>query len=247
MRYTGIPMGDAQLSTLSDGAIWYLVFLLSTTLHEAAHAFTAYLGGDDTASAAGVMTADPTPHIMRSPVGMVLAPIVSFVYAGWMMGWASVPYDPHWGARHPRKQALMSAAGPAANLLLAILALIAIKACLSAGAFIAPESVDFSRVVAPADAAAGGMWGALAILLSVTLNLNVLLCAFNLLPVPPLDGSGVLAGLWPNNRLTAFYRDTQESAMIGLLAAWILFGAIAGPLFSAVLMVVHPDVGYSAR
>ena len=78
------------------------------------------------------MTADPLPHILRSPFGMVFVPIFSFVTAGWVMGWASVPYNPHWAARHPRRAAWMSLAGPAANFALAGLALVALKALFRA-------------------------------------------------------------------------------------------------------------------
>ena len=75
---------------LALGAIWYLVFLFSTTCHEAAHALVAKLGGDTTAAEGGQVTLNPIPHIRRSPFGMVVVPILSFLVGGWMIGWASL-------------------------------------------------------------------------------------------------------------------------------------------------------------
>ena len=69
--------------------VWYLVFLFSTTFHEFSHAFLAYKGGDLTAYETGHVTLDPSPHIRRSPIGMVLVPIISYVQLGWMVGFAS--------------------------------------------------------------------------------------------------------------------------------------------------------------
>jgi hypothetical protein len=85
------------------GVTWYVVFLLSTTCHEAAHALAAKLGGDLTAFHGGQVSLDPVPHIRREPFGMVVFPILSLLVGGWMMGWASVPYDPFWAQRHPRR------------------------------------------------------------------------------------------------------------------------------------------------
>src|SRR5205807_5041545 len=94
-------------TSLVTGAVWYIVFLLSTTCHEAAHALAAKLGGDLTAFHGGQVSLDPTPHIRREPIGMLVAPILSYLMGGWMMGWASAPYDPFWARRHPRRAAWM--------------------------------------------------------------------------------------------------------------------------------------------
>src|SRR5215510_996176 len=107
---------------LVHGLIWYAVFLFSTTCHEASHALVAKLGGDPTAFHGGQVTLDPAPHIRREPFGMVLVPVISYLLGGWMIGWASAPYDPYWAYNHPDSSAKMSAAGPASNLVLAFLA-----------------------------------------------------------------------------------------------------------------------------
>ncbi|HEX5177464.1 MAG TPA: hypothetical protein VFV83_10565, partial [Chthoniobacteraceae bacterium] len=105
-----------------DGLLWYFVFLYSTVLHEAAHAWAAFRLGDDTAYRGGQVTIDPTPHIRREPFGMVIVPIISWFlnHGNWMIGWASAPYDPTWAQRYPRRAALMAAAGPCANLALVL-------------------------------------------------------------------------------------------------------------------------------
>src|SRR5256885_2129501 len=108
--------------SLFDGAAWYVVFLFSTTVHEASHAFTALRLGDDTAYRGGQVTLDPTPHIRREPFGMVLVPLLSYFFGGWMIGWASAPYDQQWALRYPKRSGLMALAGPAANLILVIVA-----------------------------------------------------------------------------------------------------------------------------
>src|ERR1700738_4309900 len=96
---------------LALGIIWYIVFLFSTTCHEASHALAAKIGGDLTAFEGGQVTLNPVPHIQRSPFGMVVVPIVSFLLGGWMIGWASAPYDPNWQRQYPRRSALMGLAG----------------------------------------------------------------------------------------------------------------------------------------
>ena len=102
--------------------LWYVAFLLSLTCHEAAHALAAKLGGDLTAFHGGQVTLNPVPHIKREPFGTVFVPLVSYFMGGWMIGWASAPYDPTWQMRYPHRAAWMAAAGPLANFTLAMLA-----------------------------------------------------------------------------------------------------------------------------
>ena len=129
------------------GVIWYIVFLFSTTCHEGAHALAAKIGGDTTAFEGGQVSLNPIPHIRRSPVGLVVVPIISYFVAHWMIGWASAPYDPQWQERHPHRAAWMALAGPAANFTLVILSAIAIHAGILAGVFERPASAGFTSVV----------------------------------------------------------------------------------------------------
>jgi Zn-dependent protease len=159
------------------------------------------------------------------------------------MGWASAPYDPVWAERHPKRAALMAAAGPAGNFMIAIVALVLIKAGLMAGIFAAPPSANFSRVIV---SAAAGDADFVATILSVFLMLNVLLGVFNLLPLPPLDGGSVFSIFLPED-LGRRVREFQSNGMfsiIGLLVAWRLFPSLIDPIFSTVLRLVHPGLSY---
>src|SRR5260221_2971904 len=115
-------MPDIKPELLVFGFIWYVAFLFSTTCHEASHALVAKIGGDDTAERGGQITLNPIPHIRREPWGMVIVPILSFFVFGWMMGWASAPFNPEWQRRYPRRSAWMALAGPAANFTLMLIA-----------------------------------------------------------------------------------------------------------------------------
>ena len=103
------------MDQLSLGLAWYAVLVFSLTFHEAAHAWAAQRGGDPTAYLGGQVTLDPRPHMRREPFGTVLVPLLSFSMSGFMIGWASTPFDPRWALEHPRRAAWMSLAGPAAN------------------------------------------------------------------------------------------------------------------------------------
>jgi Zn-dependent protease len=224
--------------------IWYLVFVFSTTFHEYAHAFVAYKGGDLTAYEGGQLSLDPLPHIRREPFGMVIVPLLSFVQMGWMIGWASVPYDPEWGRKNPRRQALMSLAGPTANLTLAVSALVALRVLLATHVFVMPSlgELSFTQMVSlPEGTPRQSLLGALAMALSIMLNLNALLGVFNLMPIPPLDGAAVLEGTAPR-QVGPLYQKLREVPMmsiLGLIIAWSLFRYIAYPVLSTVVMLLY--------
>ena len=107
---------------------WLPAFLFSTTVHEAAHAWAALRLGDPTAYLAGQVSLSPWPHVRRSPIGMLVVPVITSLTQGWTMGWASAPYDAAWADRHPRRAALMALAGPLGNLLLAAVAFALLRA-----------------------------------------------------------------------------------------------------------------------
>jgi len=230
--------------TLLLGVTWYVVFLLSTTCHEAAHALAAKIGGDLTASQGGQVSLDPIPHIRREPFGMVVFPILSYVVGGWMMGWASAPYDPFWANRHPRRAAWMSLAGPGANLSLAILAGLLIHAGIFIGVFTHPDAVGFTHIVV---AAQSGTAEGAATLLSVMFSLNLLLGVFNLLPLPPLDGFSAIGVLLPDGaarRFQQFGSRMGAFSIVGLLIAWRVFNPIFYPVFSLALRALYPGAGF---
>jgi len=217
--------------------LWYAVFLLSITAHEAGHALVARLGGDDTAYLAGQVSLNPLPHVRREPFGTVVIPLLTFLMNGWMMGWASAPYDPYWEDRHLRRAAAMALAGPGANLVLALAAFAALKIGLAAGWWWPATHADigFDRLVVPAGEAAGAV-DALGRLLSIALGLNVLLMVFNLIPVPPLDGAAVLAGVAPFVRpLRDAARSSGIGTLVGIVIAWLLIGRLFGWVYAPVL------------
>jgi Zn-dependent protease len=229
---------------LASGLIYYLVFLFSTTFHEAAHAWAAKRGGDLTAYLGGQVSLDPRPHIRREPFGMVVLPLISVVLSGWPFGFASAPFDPRWAMRHPRRAALMALAGPAANLLIVLIALTAIRIGVAADLFHAPSSVRFGQITA---ATGGGLWPGLAFLLSVLFCLNLVLAALNLIPVPPLDGSAavpLLLSRSASERYQGFLFGQPVLAWVGLLVAWRLFDVIINPIFLFVVNLVYPGVRY---
>ena len=226
------------------GVAWYVAFLLSTTCHEAAHALAAKLGGDLTAFHGGQVSLDPIPHIRREPFGMVIFPILSYIVGGWMMGWASAPYDPFWAHRHARRAAWMSLAGPGANFALTLLAGLSIHAGIWMGAFEHPHSAGFTSMVA---AIRPGAAEGAATLLSVMFSLNLLLGVFNLLPIPPLDGFGAIGLLLREGaaqRLQELGTRMRGFSMIGLLVAWQIFNPIFDPIFTLALRALYPGHSY---
>ena len=197
---------------LAAALLWYVALLFSLCCHEAAHAWAAKRGGDPTAYLGGQVTLDPRPHIRREPFGTVVMPLVAYSAAGWMIGWASTPYDPHWAVRYPRRAAWMSLAGPAANAALLLAAALAIRLGLAAGVFVPPDSIAFDRVVMGVD---GGMAATVATLVSILFTLNLLLLVFNLIPLPPLDGAGAIGLLLPERlalRLRMAFALTGDAA-----------------------------------
>jgi len=230
---------------LADGVTWYSVFLFSTVCHEAAHAWTALKLGDDTAHQGGQVSLNPWPHIQREPIGMVVIPLISFFMSGWIMGWASAPYDPEWARRYPRRAGLMALAGPAANLLLMLAAAAAIRAGCAFGLFDVPSFLNMTHVTA---AATPGPMDAVAQFVSVFFSLNLLLFVFNLLPIPPLDGSSVPLLLLPENAARTFF-DLVRAPIVRLIGYFIVFrglGQIFPPIFRFVASLLYPGVHYVA-
>jgi hypothetical protein len=140
---------------LVTGLIYYIVFLFSTTVHEAAHAWAAKIGGDLTSYHGGQVSLDPRPHIQREPFGMVILPLISTLTTGWPFGYASAPYDPQWAMRHPKRAAWMALAGPGSNLALVVLSVIVIRIGMLAGGFYPRIRRGLAWLSAPSTADSG--------------------------------------------------------------------------------------------
>lgn len=225
---------------LSTGIIWFVVLTYSTVLHEAAHAWSARRMGDYTAYNGGQVSLDPTPHIRREPIGMVVLPIVSYLMNGFMIGWASAPYDPHWALQNPKRSAIMAMAGPAANLLLTVVAGLLMYAGARAGVFVTPPAETasvahhMSHMVVSKH---GPFWEAAAIVLSIMFSLNLMLCLFNLIPLPPLDGSAIPLFFLQGSKAESYQHMMWQPMMqiFGLLVAWNAFKIIAITVFFPIM------------
>jgi Zn-dependent protease len=211
------------------GFIWYVAFLFSTTCHEAAHALVAKLGGDETAALGGQVTLNPVPHIQREPWGMVVFPILSLVVTRSLFGWASAPYDPHWERRHPRRAAWMALAGPATNYSLMLLAALGLRLGW------AHHWLRIDTLTGRPDLA--------SIVLGVFFFLNLLLGTFNLLPVPPLDGSTAIMLFMGETRSQRYLDWLRGSsyAIVGLLVAILAFRYVYGPIEGVFTEVLLPE------
>jgi Zn-dependent protease len=211
----------SRMDHLMLGVMWYLIFLFSTTLHEAAHAWAALRLGDPTAYEGGQVSLDPLPHVR-------------------MIGWASAPYDPEWAERHPRRAAWMALAGPAANLLLVLVAAIAIRGGLWAGLFTPPDRLRMSVVTL---GAAPGLLDCLARTVSLLFSLNLVLFVFNLIPMPPLDGSGALPLVMSEETARGYQALAGRLGMMGILVAWQVFDPIFRPIFLGSVGLLYQGIG----
>lgn len=195
----------------------FLVLIFSLTLHEAAHGLFAWIGGDSTAKDKGLVTLNPIPHMRREPVGMVLIPIAIILYSRGTMcfGGASAPIDPYWAARHPKKAALMSAAGPLANVLLVAVGFAIMY-------FVGKPDGDVEE----------GLFDTA----HVVFQINLLLAIFNLLPLPPFDGAGVVGGLIPSTeRAFRWYSKIPFYSVISMVIGWFLLDYTLWPTYYQII------------
>lgn len=234
-----------SIDSVTFGVVWYVVFVFSTTVHEAAHALAALKLGDRTAYHGGQVTLDPVPHMRREPVGMIVIPILSYAMGGWMMGWASCPYDPAWAHRYPRRAAWMALAGPASNLLLVIVAAIIIRIGVAAGKFNPPPPGALSFAVIT-EATSNGIFRAIATIVGLIFSLNLLLFAFNLIPLMPFDGAALTEFVLSPD-LLARYKTAMANPtvrIVGFIIVFYGFGYIYWPLLRFAVNLLYPEARY---
>ncbi len=204
-----------------DFILYLPILLFSVILHEFAHGYSAYRYGDDTAYLSGRLTLNPIAHI--DPVGTVVLPLVCY-FAGWpMIGWAKpVPINPY-RLRNPRADMPKVAfAGPLTNIILVVIAAILFKVALTAG---------FTSK-------------ALTSILLYTIMINLILAIFNLIPVPPLDGSKVLAGFLPDSMADKLMRLERYGMIIVLVLVFSgIFSKLVLPVFYSALNLIFTLIG----
>jgi len=206
-----------ELSLIQKIIVCVPPILLAVTLHEVAHGWMAKLYGDRTPEMMGRLSLNPIKHI--DPIGTVLLPAFMAITTGFIFGWAKpvpISFD---HLRHPKKDmAKVALAGPGANLIMMILWVVILKIILAL-----PSSLNWLSVP-------------LLYMSAVGVYINCILMVLNLLPVPPLDGSRVLASYLPNSMAYKFSK-IEPYGMIILVALLFLglLGIILLPVINAVM------------
>jgi len=205
-------MPGLHLPSLLEGAIIAVVLLFSVIVHEVAHGYVALLNGDPTAKMLGRITLNPVPHI--DPVGTIFLPLVLYIANLPIIGMAKpVPVNPLNFRNYRWGEFAVSAAGPVSNLVLAALFALVLRLGIQN-----PGLVKLAQV---------------------GVSLNILLALFNLIPIPPLDGSHILAILLPRE-LARLYAYLQP---VGFFIILILFytgvmSAILLPLYRRIVLLL---------
>jgi Zn-dependent protease len=196
----------------------YVVLLFSLSVHESAHAWTALRQGDSTAQRLGRISLNPLVHI--DVIGTVVMPLLMIFTGVPLLGWAKpTPVDPRYFRNLRMGQIVVSGAGPVSNLLLALL--------FTAGLFVAVRVLPGPLREQP-----------VVVFLSMGVQLNVLLAIFNLVPLPPLDGSHVVEWALPNGM------GHRYMAMIAPYGGFVLLALVmSGALFTVLSPVLDFVVG----
>lgn len=214
-----------DLTLVQKLAVAVIPVLFAITLHEVAHGWAARRFGDRTAEMLGRLTINPLKHV--DPVGTVVVPALSLLVGGFLFGWAKpVPVAVR-NLRNPRRDMIfVAAAGPAANIIMAIMW--AFLARLVIGAELSGDAARF-----------------LIGMVQIGVLINVILAVFNMLPLPPLDGGRVLAGLLPPRQAAKL--ESLERYGLVIIVVLLVTGVlwrVLGPVMSAVSGLVLKIAGF---
>lgn len=182
---------------------------MSVVIHEVSHGYAAYFQGDRTAEYQGRLTLNPLKHL--DPMGSFFIPLLSFALGGFIIGWAKpVPFNPYNLRNRRWGEALVAIAGPFSNICIAVFFGLIIR---YGSAFVSPAFIHISTVI---------------------VLINVLLAVFNLVPIPPLDGSKILFSILPNQggELRVFLeRNSLLFAFIFIFFLWQFVMPVVGVVF----------------
>lgn len=198
-----------------------IILILSVVIHEVSHGYVAQMLGDPTARLAGRLTLNPLKHL--DPLGSVIIPaLLVLTQANFLFGWAKpVPYNPY-NLRNQRwGEAIVAAAGPLVNIALALIFGLIIRFGLAFG------------VLSPS--------GAFVELASFVVYINIVLAIFNMVPIPPLDGSKVLASVLPHHlhlRYMEFQNMILRYGMFSMFIFLIIFIYFLWPIFSTFIFFI---------
>jgi len=226
---------------IGDLIFYFIAFILSLSVHESAHALTSYWFGDDTGHLQGRISLNPMAHI--DPIGTILIPLMGFLSAAQglppLIGWAKpVETNPLRWRNKDLANISVSAAGPISNFLLALAFFIIMKVMLLSGMAVRGYKAPFTLIQPAMDDQSGWLMP-VCTFLSLMLLLNVALAVFNLIPIPPLDGSHVFETLLPDS-LKGIYEQIRPYSWIILLGLlWMgVFGFIMGPVSNLVVRLL---------
>jgi len=202
---------DIQISEKLILLVYFLpIFLISLSIHEYSHALLAYKFGDDTAYKQGRLTLNPIQHI--DLVGSIIMPIMAFTSGFMLIGWAKpVPVNPSKFKNRYRDDSIVSFAGPLSNFILALIVYLS---------FLILSSSDLELSI----------W--VNKIIKLTIVFNIFLFCFNLLPIPPLDGSHIIYNVFPNTY-------TAKLQNLGMYGTILLFIFIYSPLWPLFMNVVY--------
>lgn len=194
-------------SVVKDLLIAAIPILIAITFHEVAHGFAAYKCGDSTAKMMGRLTLNPIAHI--DPVGTIIVPLMLFIFSKgtFIFGTAKpVPVN-FYNLRHPRRDsALVSAAGPATNVIIAFLSIILLILIYKISTAFTFSSFVGQKIIIPINK-----------MLLYSVSFNIFIAAFNLLPVPPLDGGRIVTSLLPAKHSYQFSKIEPYGILIVLI------------------------------
>jgi Zn-dependent protease len=203
-----------------------VVLVLAFSVHECAHAWTAWRLGDPTAKMLGRVTLNPIKHL--DIFGSVIFPLISLMYGGMLIGWAKpTPVTARNFKNYKRDDILVTLAGPASNLLMAtvaLLLLIVLKYVIPGGVVAIATAVALASKLPGVSTENLPILFPIALLLYYIIFINLLLFIFNLIPIPPLDGSHVLRHYLP-------YRALQVYDRIGTIGLFLIFLLGGGVIF----------------